>query len=182
MTFLRRLLGLAFPTCSLGSGGSDRSMVPPSSPHGLIAASFREWAAGRDLRIEQNAGLRVFGRLAGRDVVIDPGIDGAHPGWVQVTIAVALPAVKPMLVTRVTRTTDFATTRLRALFADADLGADLRAISIGPHHVRLRLAPGASPSIVEHAVHAVGDTMRVIHAAAESEPRHSCTTTVPYPS
>jgi hypothetical protein len=115
-------------------------------------------------------------------VVVDPGIDGVHPGWVQVTIAVALPSAKPLLVTRATRASDFVTSRIRALFDDADLGADLRAISVGPHHVRLRLAPGASPRVVEQAVHAIGDTMRTIHAAPESEPRHSCSTTLPYPS
>lgn len=175
MMFLRRLFGLAPP--------SSRSQASAqASPQGRIAASFREWASAKDLHIRENTGLRLFGRLGGRDVVVDPGIDGAHPGWVLVTIAVALPSAKPLLVTRATRSTDFATRRIRALFDDVDLGPDLRAISVNPHHVRLRLAPGACPRIVEQAVHAIGDTMRTIHAAPESEPRHSCTTTVPYPS
>ena len=112
----------------------------------------------------------------------DPGLDGSHPGWVVVTIAVALPSVRPMLVTRITRASDFATSRIRALFDDRDLGPELRAVSVGPHHVLLRLAPGASPRIVEHAVHAVGDAMRIIHASPEAEPRHPCATTLPYPS
>lgn len=174
MKFLRRLFGFATPS---------RFPAPTeASPQGRIAAAFRKWASAHDLRIRENTGLRLVGRLGGRDVVVDPGIDGAHPGWVVVTIAVALPSAKPVLVTRATRTRDFATSRIRALFDDADLGPDLRAISVGPHHVRLRLAPGASPRIVEQAVHAIGDTMRTIHVAPESEPRHSCTTTVPYPS
>jgi hypothetical protein len=172
MTFLRRLFGLAVPA----------PIASEATPEGRIAASFRTWAAANALRIGESTGLRLSGRLGGRDVVVDPGIDGAHPGWVQVTIAVALPSVKPLLVTRVTRTPDFATTRIRALFDDADLGPELRAISVGPHHVRLRLAPGASPRIVEHAVHAVSNAMRAIHAepAPQSEPRHSCSTTLPY--
>ena len=56
MSFLRRLLGLAFPTCSMGSDASDA--------RGLIAASFRQWAGAHDLRVEQTPGLRVFGRLS----------------------------------------------------------------------------------------------------------------------
>jgi hypothetical protein len=177
MTFLRRLLGLAFPTRSMALASSSAD-----GAHGMIADSFREWAADRDFRIGENTGLRLFGRLAGRDVVIDPGLDRSHPGWVQVTIAVALPAVKPALVTRVTPPIDFATARIRALFDDADIGPELRAVSVAPHYLRLRLAPGASPRIVEQAIHAVGDTMRAIHAAPECEPRHPCSTTVPYPS
>jgi len=176
MSFLRRLLGLA-PTRSQAS--SARS---PSSAHGRIASAFRDWGADRDLRTQEKSGLRLLGRLAGRDVVVDPGIDGEHPGWVVVTIAVALPSVKPVLITRISPPIDFATSRLRALFDDADLGPELRAVSVGPHYVRLRLAPGASPKIVEHAVHAVADTMRFIHAAPESEPRHPCSITMPYPS
>jgi hypothetical protein len=178
MTFLRRLLSLAFSTHS--PAALPRSY--PNGPHRMIADAFREWAAAHEFRIGENTGLRLSGRLAGRDVVIDPGLDRSHPGWVQVTIAVALPAMKPTLVTRVTRPRDFATARIRALFDDADIGPELRAISVAPHYVRLRLAPGASPRVVEQSVHAVGDTMRTIHAAPESEPRHPCSTTVPYPS
>jgi hypothetical protein len=170
MTFLRRLFGLRAPARS------------NPSPQGRIAAAFREWSEGHGLRVLAQTGLRISGRLGGRDVVIDPGLDGAHPGWVVVTISVALPSVQPIFVTRVSPTPDFATARIRALFDDVDLGAELRAISVGPHHVRLRLAPGTSPRIVEQAVHAVGDAMRTIHVSPESEPRHSCTTTVPYPS
>ena len=174
MSFLRRLLGLTV---------SPRSMpAPQGGITAQIAASFRQWANARGFLVRTNSALSITGRIAGRDVTVDPGIDGEHPGWVVVTIAVALPSVTPIFVTRVTRTPDFATTRIRALFDDADIGPELRAISVGPHYVRLRLAPGASPSTVEHAVHAVGDAMRFIHSAPESEPRHSCNTTVPYPS
>jgi hypothetical protein len=181
MTFLRRLFTFWFPARTASRSTSISASV--ASPRGRIAAEFREWATGLALRVRENSGtgLRVVGRLGGREVVVDPGIDGAHPGWVQLTIGVALPALKPMLVTRATCPGDFAIARIRALFDDPDLGPELRAISVGPHHIRLRLAPGASPRIVEHAVRAVGETMRIIHAAPESEPRHSCATTVPYP-
>ena len=181
MSFLRRLLGLPLPPAE--------TMLSPQGPHttqggvaAQIADTFRAWASARGLHVRGASGLSIVGRIAGRDVTVDPGLAGEHPGWVVVTIAVALPSVKPIFVTRATRTPDFATTRIRALFDDGDIGPELRAISVGPHYVRLRLAPGAAPSIVEHAVHAVGDAMRFIHAAPEPEPRHSCKTTVPYPS
>lgn len=183
MSFLRRWFGLF---------ASPRTKASPEGPiSAQIAGAFRRWATAHGFQIRTSDALSIKGRIAGRDVTVDPGIDGEHPGWVVVTIAVALPSVTPIFVTRVTRTPDFATTRIRALFDDADIGPELRAISVGPHYVRLRLAPGAAPSIVEHAVHAVADAMRFIHAAperpqssksAESEPRHSCNTTVPYPS
>ena len=178
MSILRQLLALAFPA---------RSTAPPAdlpgAAHRAIASAFREWASARGLRVleTKNTGLRMIGRLGGRDVVVDPGIDAVHPGWVLLTIAVARPAVKPMLVTRATRAPDYPTGRIRALFDDGDLGPELRAISVSPHHIRLRLAPGASPRTVELAVEAVGDTLRFVYAARESEPRHSCSTTVPYP-
>ena len=182
MRFLRRLLALLFPGYS-----STRAFPAPSSassPRGMIASTFRAWAEARGLRVGETTGLRVFGRVAGRQVVVDPGIDREEPGFVQITVAVAFPSAsaRPMVVTRATRPTDFATARLHALFDADDLGLELRAVSVGPHHVRLRLAPGASPIIVEQAVQAVGDAMRIIHAAPESEPRHPCSTTVPYPS
>ena len=177
MTFLRHLLARLFPRYS-----PTLALPPPSSPRGMIGAAFRQWAESRGLRVGETTGLRLFGRVAGRQVVVDPGIDREEPGFVQVTVAVAFPSAKPMLVTRATRPTDFATARLHALFDDDDLGLEMRAVSVAPHHVRLRLAPGASPAVVEQAVHAVGDAMRIIHAAPESEPRHSCSTTVPYPS
>lgn len=177
MTFLRRLCALLFPRFS-----PTRASPPPSSPRGEIAAVFREWAESRGLRVGETTGLRVFGRVAGRQVVVDPGIDREEPGFVQVTVAVAFPSARPMLVTRSTRPTDDATARLRAVFDAHDLGVEMRAVSVAPHHVRVRLAPGASPTVVEQAVHAVGDAMRIIHAAPESEPRHPCSTTVPYPS
>lgn len=175
MSYLRRLLSLAF---------SPRPSPPSdSSARGRIERAYRAWAGSHAMRVSSASGrLRISGRIDGRDVVVDPGIDGAHPGWVQITVGVALSSITPALVTRATRASSFAVARLRALFDDRDLGPELRALTVGARHVRMRLAPGASPLVIEHAVRAVAEVMRTIHAAPESEPRHSCTTTLPYPS
>jgi len=183
MFFFRRLLTLVFPTPA------------PTPAHRAIAAAFRAWAEARHLRVvdaepSSHHCFRIAGRLAGRDVVVDPGIDGQVPGWVQVTVAVAIPDAKPLLVTRVTPIIDAATFHVRALFDDRDLGPELRAITLSPRHLRLRLAPGTSPDLVEHAVARIGETLRVLYQSPEprtdrtsaSQPRHSCITTVPYPT
>lgn len=186
MTFWRRLLTLAFPPKTAASAADD-----------TIASIFRAWAKASGLRtVERRDGrwLRFVGRLAGRDVVVDPGVDGPVPQWVHVTIAAALPAVRPLLVTRATRPSDAASTRVRALFDDADLGPELRSVSVSASQLDVRLAPGASPALVELASRRVADALRQLYAepeprtdSASSSPasgqtRHSCVTTVPYPS
>jgi hypothetical protein len=177
MTFIRRLLALAFPD---HSKAAPRTESEPSQ--GAIARVYRQWASGRALAVHQQPGIRVAGSLHGRQVVIDPGIDGPFPGWVQLTVAVSLPAAKPQLLTRATKATDFTTARIRALFDDPVLGRDLRAVSLNVRHLRLRLAPGASPEVIEHAIRLVGETLRAIHAAPESEPRHRSTSSPSSPS
>lgn len=174
MKFWRRLLTLAYPP----------RLPDPSPADRAIAAAFVAWAHDRGLEVcHREKGLRVAGTVAGRSVVVDPGIDGPVPGWVQVTIAVAFPAAKPLLVTRATAAHDAATAAVRALFDAPDLGPELRAISVSLRHLRLRLAPGASPIVVESAVRAVGETMRTLHGVGtDSTPRHPCSTTVPYPT
>lgn len=190
MMFFRRLLTVAFSSVFPGE-----SKAAPSPAHRAIAAAFRAWAEARSLRVvdaepHSHHSFRVVGRLAGRDVVVDPGIDGRVPGWVQVTVAVSIPEAKPLLVTRTTPITDAPIFHVRALFDDAELGPELRAITLSPRQLRLRLAPGASPDLVEHAVRRIGETLRVLYQTPEprtdrtsgSQPRHSCITTVPYPT
>lgn len=184
MTFFQRLLALVFP----GPRASSPSVDPAQQ---AVARAYLDWAQQRGLRLRAEDGAAVIGCLHGRDVLVDPGVDGPFPGWVELRIAVALPAVKALFMTRATKPTTFATAQLHALFADSVLGPALRAISVNARHVRLRLAPHASPVVVEHAVKSVHETLRFIHAAPESWPRHSCTTrrstpstntTVPYPT
>jgi hypothetical protein len=131
------------------------------SPQHAIRAAFRAWARDRGLWIGHTNDLRILGNLGGREVVVDPGVDGLLPRWVEITVRVSLPDVKPVLVTRATRPMDLATACIRALFDDRDLGPELRAVSISAHRLLLRLAPGAAPPVVEHAVRAVADTLRV---------------------
>lgn len=162
----------------------DRHAGPePSSEdaRAAIARMYRGWARARGLEIEQVQGLRINGTVSGRDVVIDPGIDGRAPGWVQVTVVVALPAAVSVLVTRATPAGDELTAAVRSLFDDEDIGPELRAISVAPRHLRLRLAPGAPPDVVETAVGAVARALRMLYAPP-SDPRQSCNTTAPYPA
>lgn len=146
-----------------------------------IRRMYRAWGASRGLAIDDGASLRIRGVVGGRHVVVDPGVDGRAPGWVQVTVFVALPSAPNLLVTRATPVSDELTSAVRGLFDDEDIGPELRAISVAPRHLRLRLAPGASPELAETAVSAVARTLRTLYAPP-SDPRQSCTTTVPYPA
>ncbi len=181
MTFWRRLT-----SCSsfVARSGDERDSAPePGRDEACdaIGRIYLGWARAHGLAIEQGEGLRVRGSVAGRNVVVDPGVDGRAPGWVQVTVGVALPAAASALVTRATPRRDELTSAVRALFDDADIGAELRAISVAPRHLRLRLAPGASPDVVETAVAAVARALRTLYAPT-SDLRHSSTTTVPWPA
>lgn len=175
MTFWRRFLS---PSSHHGPAPAPGSEQDPCA---VVARIYAGWARARGLRVEAATGLRVRGEVGGRHVEIDPGIDGRAPGWVQVTVVVALPAAPSMLVTRATPPRDELTASVRSLFDDPDIGPELRAISLAPRHLRLRLAPGAPPDVVETAVAAVARALRTLYVPP-SDPRQSCTTTAPYPA
>lgn len=130
----------------------------------LVRDAYRAWARGAGHAIAERGGVRIRGTVAGRRVVVDPGIDGRVPGWVQVTVAVSLPSAPPLLVTRATERRHPLTAAVRALFDDPHIGAELRAISVAPGHLRLRLAPGAEPVVVERAVAAAAAALRELYA------------------
>lgn len=134
-----------------------------------IARTYRAWARARGHAVSEADGLRIRGAIAGRDALVDPGIDGRAPGWVIVTVQVALPAAESVLVTRASRASNEVTSAIRALFDDEAIGPDLRAISVASRHVRLRLAPGAPPDAVEAAVGAVAHALRTLYASPSSE-------------
>jgi hypothetical protein len=168
MTFWRRFTSSRQPPPREPPPGRDDACA-------CIARMYAGWARGRGLRIDDRPGLRIRGAVGGRHVLIDPGIDHRVPGWVQVTVVVALPAASSLLVTRATSPRDAITAAVRALFDDPHIGPELRAISVAPHHLRLRLAPGAAPDVVEIAVAAVARTLRALYAPPPSDPRQPCT-------
>lgn len=131
-----------------------------------ILAAYRAWAAANAMAVGLGGRLHIEGRVHGRHVAVDPGVPGRIPHWVDVTVVAALRGTVNVVVTRVTETDDPVTAAMRALFDHPILGPELRAIVVAPRVVRLRLAPGAPPEIVELAVSCVAAALRNVFGAA----------------
>lgn len=136
----------------------DHDHEPPTSTvqgHArALVASYRRWAKEKELAHDEDArGYR--GTIAGRAVLVRPGLDGSAPIGTEAEITIEHDETATFLVTSKRREDPSAKSDIGeclVLLFDEPALETLRSIAVIPTGVRLRFSPLTDPDTVQAAI------------------------------
>jgi hypothetical protein len=139
-------------------------LQPSEAAVEALRRRYARWAAERRLVMTPENEHRFAGRMRAHDVVFATGLGGSRPSPPEIVVFVDLDVPVPLLLRRDASTEDSAV--LDALRDVLEVGDEVRNLGVTASFVRITFEPGAEAELLELALDALDERLRLVAAHA----------------